>query len=432
MTRQRTFKQSVRERMQKTGERYTAARAMLLRDRSESAPETPAGLFPGYPAPGGLCTDTGSLRSVLAASGLPLSEAMVTGICGGISFLYAMFEYPTTPPLLSILGRYDTMPDSFIGGGLKRLGVKPNIRETGSAKLARQALDDAIAKRQPALCVVDCVAIASDADDAAMMPGCQSPVVVAVAGADGDHVWVDDGGPVLRRMKRDRFDRARAMYRKARNRIITFDEPLTTVDLGPVVREAIAATAHRFANAPYKSFANNFGFAGLEKWRRLLTDPKDKKGWPAVFPEGRLAYLALRRTHDGIEHEFTAPAAGRPLYADFLHEASKLLGEKSYAAAAKLFQESGAEWSAIADAIRTCGDSVVEEGCRLRESFRELLDEVERPEEDAAKRLHREQSSLAAKCRMTRTRAAEIYASLTDRVKRIEEREREAVARLGG
>lgn len=426
MTLQRTFKQSVRERMQKTGERYTAARAMLLRDRA--APKsTPTSLFPNYPAPGGICQDTGAMRNVLAAHGLKLSEAAVTGMCGGIGFLYAMFEYKTSPPMLSILTRYDTMPDSFIAGGLTRLGVKSTIHETGSSAVARKALDAALAAKQPVLCTVDCVAISPEADNSNLIPGCGAPTVVAVAGVDGDELLVDDGGTVLRRITRERFARARAFYKKGRNRMITLDGSSGKVDLGPAMETSIAATAERFSTAPYKGFASNFGFTGLEKWQRLLTDPHDRKGWPAVFPEGRLAYLALRRTHDGIEHEFTAPAAGRPLYAEFLLEAAKTTSDKRYESAAKLFRKSGEHWTAIAEVIRTCGDPTIEEGCRLRESFRELLDEVKWPNEGEAARLIREQRSVAKQCRMAAARARELYAELAGHVGKIVGIEREAV-----
>src|SRR5262249_45408163 len=153
------------------------------------------------------------------------------------------------------------------------------------------------------------------------------PTVVTVAGVDAGELLIDDGGVVPRRMTVDAFMRARTLYKKGKNRLMTIESIPAKLDMAACVRDAAQATAKRYFDPPYKSFASNFGFAGLKKFQRLLTDPKDKKGWPSLFPEAKLAYLALRRTFDGIEHEFPAPDAGRPLYADFLAEAATITAE---------------------------------------------------------------------------------------------------------
>jgi hypothetical protein len=33
------------------------------------------------------------------------------------------------------------------------------------------------------------------------------------------------------------------------------------------------------------SFDGNFGVGAIRKWARLLTDPKDAKGWPKLCPD---------------------------------------------------------------------------------------------------------------------------------------------------
>ncbi|MCA9291782.1 MAG: BtrH N-terminal domain-containing protein, partial [Phycisphaerales bacterium] len=147
MTKQREFKQRVRARMAKTGERYAAARMHLLGAEPGTDAPRPGmrGIWPGYPRCGGLCGDTGAMRNVVEQRGIrsphdgaPYSEAMLTGLCGGIGFLYAVFEYKGMPPLLSVMPRHDTMPDSFIAGGLDRLNATVTTSETGSAAVARR------------------------------------------------------------------------------------------------------------------------------------------------------------------------------------------------------------------------------------------------------------------------------------------------------
>jgi hypothetical protein len=88
MTKQRDFKALVRERMAKTGERYTAARAHLLAkpDRTSGAAEPPPGVLDGYDRFGGIQSGTaavhnvyaGFLEEAAAACGRPLLQSAAT------------------------------------------------------------------------------------------------------------------------------------------------------------------------------------------------------------------------------------------------------------------------------------------------------------------------------------------------------------------
>ena len=104
MTKQKDFKQLVRQRMKKTGERYAAARAQILAQRAQADGESVL-------SRGGMQGDVGALRNALHASGLsepdgsPLTEATAFGLCGGVGFLCAVFEYAGHPPMLTIVAR---------------------------------------------------------------------------------------------------------------------------------------------------------------------------------------------------------------------------------------------------------------------------------------------------------------------------------------
>jgi len=434
MTQQRDFKKLVRERMTKTGERYAAARAHLLTAQSnaEEAQRPISGLFHGYRHFGGICGDTGALRNTLVASGLIAphtkkhpTEALVTGLCGGVGILYAVFEYKGFPPFLTMVYRYDSMADTFIKTGVSRLGLSATISETGSAVTARKALDAAIDKRRPALCVVDQMSLYPDQAVVGMTG--MMPTVVAVAGFDADMLLIDDGGAEPLRISQADFSKARSAYKKAKNRLITFGDEMKSPDWAPILRQSIHATAERYDNAPFKGFASNFGFAGLSKWRRLLTDGKDKKGWPTLFPDGAAAYMGLRRAYDGIDHEYTPPAAGRPLYAEFLKEAAAVTGEQKYSAAAEMFAMSGKKWGEIADTIAHCGDKAVEQGCKNGDSARELLDSCDRIPANKKSQQSKDHAELRDSCKLTASGAAAIYATIADLLSGIENDERDAV-----
>lgn len=417
MTQHRDLKQLIRERMAKTGERYTAARANVVHAHPQpSATSTStAGLFAGYPLSPGICGDTGALRNTLEHAGLkhgkqPLSEAMVSGIAGGICFLYAVFEYKGLPPMMSVMPRYDTMADSYIAEGVRRLGIADVDSSTGSAGVARKALDAALAAKSSALCVVDCFGMIPS-----QSPLCMSgmaPTVVSVCGIDGDHLLIDCGAGVPRRMTHDEFAHVRGMYKKGKNRLITIKPNVKVDDLGAVVLSAIKATALRFVESPYKGFASNFGIAGMEKFQRMLTDTKDKKAWPALFPEGPAAYMGLRRLHDGIAHEYTPPGAGRPLYAAFLREAAALTGRKQLTSAADAYEASGKLWLRMSDLIAGCGDPAIEQGCKQGDSALELFAECGNPGAPPKTPVDPKRLELMKSCKITKSRAAELYGEI--------------------
>ena len=101
MTKHRDFKALVRERMQKTGERYTAARAQLAGKSPvpSFSPQTLPGLLTGYDTFGGIQSGTAAVRNTLASmghvspfDGAPYKESWINGLCGGPGFLYAVFD----------------------------------------------------------------------------------------------------------------------------------------------------------------------------------------------------------------------------------------------------------------------------------------------------------------------------------------------------
>ncbi|MCA8981550.1 MAG: DUF4872 domain-containing protein [Planctomycetes bacterium] len=431
MTRGRSFKREVRARMEKTGERYTAARARIL---AKWAPTETAddGAYPFSP---GLCRDTGAARNWLHALGVrelsggkPLSEALLTGLSGGVGFLYMVFEYKGLPPLLSVLTRYDTCADQFVIGGLTRLGIDARITETTSAKKARAELDAALEAGTGALCVVDSVTLAQSA--AARELTGMVPTVVAVVGEEGGELLVDCGGAEPLRTDHASFAKARAGYKKAKHRMLTAQRDAQPSDLAGAVHGAVDSCLERYENAPFKGFASNFGFAGMEKWARLLTDERDPKGWPRLFPDGRAACLGLRRAFEGLEHEMTSTGAGRFAYADFLRDAARITGCEAYASAAERYDGAAKRWSAVAESIAACDVREVRSGCELLDAYSELLD---------AQAPSAERESLAARlsdsskaCDLDVHAARAIYAQLSELVQEAVDTERQAVEALSG
>ena len=424
MTRASWFKREVRARMEKTGERYTTARAHVLAARGVAADDDRGPCVPG------VCSDTGAVRNFLEASGVrtpegePLSEAMVTGLAGGVGFLYIVFEYKDTPPLLSVLTRYDSAADRFAAGALERLGLEADLQETTSASKARKTLDAALDAGRPFLCVVDQIALERSlgpAEYRGMMP-----TLVCVTGRDGDELIVDTGAAEPLRVAPDAFAGMRAAYKKGKHRSWTVKESEVT-DLDSAVRRAVSDCAQRYTEAPYKGYASNFGLAGMEKWARLLVDEKDKKGWPKLFPEGGAACLALRRTYQGLQHELTPPAAGRGLYAEFLREAARITGHAPYSGAAERYDTAAERWTRIAERIASCGVPEVRTGCEMLDRYAEFLDEQAT---SSGSKLALELRESSKQGELSKESARALYRELAELVESAIDAERNALAAL--
>lgn len=429
MTHSSDFKRAVRSRMAKTGERYTAARAMLLAQKAGPSALVESFGGPDYAFRPGICPDTGAVRGALEASGVrwsgsgePLSEALVTGLAGGVGFLYIVFEYKDTPPLLSVLTRFDTSADTFALGAIERLGLECERSETSSAKKAQATLDGTLDRGRIALCTVDSVVLAQT--PAPQILTGQVPTLVAVVGRrDGDYV-LDTGGAEPRMLSGPELAAARAAHRKSKHRLWSVAVGAGLDDIATPIEEAVRACANRYTEAPFKGFASSFGLRGMEKWVRLLTDPKDKKGWAKLFPSGDRACLGLRRAFQGIEHEMTPPRAGRGLYATFLREAQALTGHAPYGAAADAFDFAAERWAQLSSRIVSSGVGAVATGCDMLDSYAEHLDAQAGRESRDATRDGLVQS--AEGCDLDAAGAAELYAALAQDMQAVLEAEREA------
>jgi hypothetical protein len=435
VTRHRDFKQLVRERMAKTGERYAAARAQLLalRGAAPAATETYPGVFPGYDTFGGIQGNTGAVCNVLRHAGVrspitgaPYTEAEVNGLCGGPGFLYAVFEYKGWPPMLTLALQGRSMADEYVALGLSRLGVDLATSETTSPEAARKSLDAALSAQKAALCTVD-VASLSYYGLPAEFAGA-GPHVVAVVGADDTGVWIDDRGARPRHLSFEELATARARYRQGRHRLVTVNGSRPGHDAAAAMQEAITDTARTYTTpAVPKSFRVNCGFSGLDKWRQMLVDRRDKKGWPTLFAEGPRAYAGLQRAYECIESGI-APGAGRALYADFLDEAAAALKGKALGQAAAAYRESASHWTNIASLIADCGDRAIRDACEIAHRRLEIGDHAAAGESKEAVELWTRRQDLASACTLPAAAATALYGRIAEMVGRIAETERRAVA----
>lgn len=416
MTTQRTLKKQIRDRMGRTGERYTTARSHIIGSQKQLMV-------------GGQQGDIAAVRNALAAAGVvgpdgtALTEAQVFGLAGGIGFLYGVFRYDGGPTM-TITTRNTSMPDTFLDQLWSTEGLRCSVSTTGGVKKARTDLETAVADGRRALCSVGAGRLGYlglPEEEAAMYP-----IVVGVISHDGGDYLIDDRSPVPHRIDAEQFAAARAVVRSAKHRMVTIDggEP----DWEQVIVSAVRNGADRYNTPPVKQFAANIGLAGLDKWRRLLTDSKDRMSWSKVFPEGPDAGLGFSRLFECVEHAYTAANAGRPLYAEFLRWAADVTTESRYAEAAEAADASGERWAAIAD-LSSSADPAVRRAAAAIDKRAELLDNGADP--DKLLTAYRDQETAVEACRISAKHAAATRTQIAEELSEIIEHETTMLEILG-
>jgi hypothetical protein len=348
MTEHRTRKRLVRERMARTGESYTTARRhVLARTASESATAPlPSGLLPGYDRfGGGQHHESTLLAHVLRQRGItaphtgePYTEAMLCGLGGGIGFMVAVFEYKGLPPMLTVVAQHH--PEPWAPAVLDRLGCPYQKSHSSSTAAALGALRKELEAGNPVWSTIARSHAATGIDADAY------PVVVA--GRDGETLYLDDVAPAPRGIDEAAFGAAWSAHRKGRHERLTVTGT-PTVELPDAIRAAIATTvAHLTGPVLGNAFDANFGISGMSRLAAQLRDRRSKTGWLRRFGTPQTLGVGLARLAECLEVSYTAPAATRPLYADFLDEAASLVRDAPLAEAATMFRASGALWSKLA------------------------------------------------------------------------------------
>src|SRR6476660_4869744 len=206
-TTDKAFKQVVRARMAKTGERYAAARRALLAGGTDAQPAEPtadSAARSRYRMRGGLHPETATLANALANQGVvsgltgePLTEAAILGIGGGLGAGYILWEFKVMGAPVLTLGfrnqwQYPWIP-GWTGKSLDRLGIEPDVHETGGAKAAREALDGRLDAGMSVIAHLDLQSIGTWGQPGALSGHFGLIVVVFGRDADGSYL-VDDRG----------------------------------------------------------------------------------------------------------------------------------------------------------------------------------------------------------------------------------------------
>jgi hypothetical protein len=353
MTTHKGFKQLVRARVAKTGERYAAARrAMLAGTTPQPAAATERG-------PAGLHPESAALTRVLADGGVtspfadgPLTESMILGIGGGLGAGYILWQFKARGDAILTIGfrnrwQYPAIPGWYLTV-LERLGVEADLHETSGAGAARAALDEALDQGMPAIALIDQQAIGSWGQPAALSGIWGYPVVVLGRTGDGDYL-VDDRGRESLVVDAATMARARGRIGSYKHRLIVPRPVPGRVDgdrLRTAIRDGLVDQVQHL-----RSPSDSFSLPAWRKWSRMMTDERNPKGWPRVFAGGDGLLGALVSVVESVDGSVGGSGGHlREHYARFLDDVADVLESPGLRVAAERWREAADRWEDLADA----------------------------------------------------------------------------------
>lgn len=382
--------------------------------------------------------ETGPIHNILAYQGVPtphtgkpISEALLLGISGGITFGYFTFEYEGYEPHVALLTRntFDPMESIF-----ERLALPREVLQTSKQEAGLKNLIDVLESGHPALVWLDGFSLSYRLLPYDEKNWMQVPVVVY--GVEGDSVYIADRSSKPLVISLDELTKARSRIKDVKFRVVALDAPDMS-KLSAAVQKGIWQCISLYTDAPPKGKRDNFGFAAMQHLADMLTNTRNKQSWERYFPAGSRMYAALAGnvTQPGMFDWICTWGAGdgaeRGLYAEFLDEAATILGKPALKTAGAKFREASEAWCAFGDALLPDKAALLKETRDLKlhkndlfiQKAGEALDEIQ----TINKRLEAIRESVKDNFPLSTSEVVAMRENLHERLLKIHDIEREAV-----
>jgi len=381
---------------------------------------------------GGLHPSSAVVASMLTNAGTPVSEPMAFLAGGGIGAGYILWEWQRDGSNTLVLafqnewqyyGRW--MPKAFT-----RFGADFEEYQTGSVRAASKTLADLLRAGRPCVVLPDRYQVGYWGWPPALDGKGGHPVIAyridgsggreGSTGAD-DVVRVDDRGRVPILVPRKWMDAARARVGSYKNVLYVLREQDLKPDLEWVAREGLRECAEHLSG-----MSDSFSLPAWRKWARLMTDTRNPKGWPQVFPDGAGLAGAMMAIWESVRPVGMEGGNLRDLFADGLDEAAILLGEPELAELAEEYRRIYALWIDLSQAAESSGGEVDARIRELTAVVRQSVLERGWADEEAAGEL------WDLRARVDREPRSVDFADLAARIAAIYSAESAAIARLRG
>jgi hypothetical protein len=193
---------------------------------------------------------------------------------------------------------------------------------------------------------------------------------------------VDDRNRAPLTVPLDALAAARARVGSYKHRQLVLDAPAAELDsdgLRAAVREGLAEQVEHLGRR-----SDSFALPAFRKWARLLTDPRNAKGWPKVFADRAGLFGACLSVYENLEPVGWGGGNLRELYAEFLDEAAGLLDAPALSKAAAAYREAATRWHEVAEVAVPAGREPFAEACHLTVRLQELVERGDAAKAEAA------------------------------------------------
>jgi hypothetical protein len=304
-----------------------------------------------YPRVGGSHPESAAFTNLITAHGIvaphtnaPYSEAMIFGISGGLGIGYILWEFQAHHAKVLVLGFHNRWqyPIEHYQTLAARLGIPITLVESGSTKSAAATLEKALAAQRPALAWLDRASLPYYQLPAALI-GHRGQIAVIFGKVGRDYV-VDDLAQQPFLVEAEQLASSRARIGSYKNRLLLVEGAAQPSEFAEVLRESINACVDHLSSS-----SESFSLPAIQKWAKLMTDAKNKKGWLKIFQDKRGLFSTLSSLYEEIM--FNGARGGlRGMYADFLREAMPVLQNERLEAVAAQYDALAAQWNALAEA----------------------------------------------------------------------------------
>ncbi|MFG3661563.1 BtrH N-terminal domain-containing protein [Streptomyces sp. NPDC047706] len=322
-------------------------------------------LLEADPYVGEHCEST-TLVNLLRQRELDLSEPLVFGLAGGLSFIYWRTKQMPTP---FVGGRIK--PDTLTENLANTLKLRLSVHETSSAKRAKDHLLAELDSGTVVGLKLDRYCLDYSTDDFRF-----AAHYVACVGYDDDDrfalvetrplglQWASGESLAIARNPRGPMS--------SRNRAFTLGLPKGGLpDLGKAARKGIKTAAENFLNPPI----SNFGYKGMHKVADLMPQWLDDLESPAD---------SLSEIHTIMEDAGTGGGLFRKMWAEFLAETAEITKIDEFQETSDAYREVSKKWTEVAGLLHEAGVSSSRESLH---SASKIVHETAEKEQQLMRRL---------------------------------------------
>ena len=281
--------------------------------------------------------ESGVMSLMMRHHGLPLSEAMVFGLSGALTFAYLPFIKLGGMPLIA----YRSMPKSIIKGLKKRLGITMKMQTFSTPEKGMAALDSLLEKGEIVGAQTSVFWLPYFPEEMRFHFNAHNLIVY---GKEGDEYLISD--PVFEApVRSDAKSLQKARFVKgvmAPKGLLYYPLKVPeSIDYATVIPKAVRKTAKVMLKTPVP-IAGIRGIRSLAKTIGKL-ESKDR----------RYAKLFLGHIVRMQEEIGTGGAGFRFIYASFLQEAGELLGSERLKEGSEMMTAVGDQWREFALMVAT-------------------------------------------------------------------------------